>query len=130
MKLYKLILLIISIIYCDVIVAQNNDKPKLILKITVDQLRGDLPDKFMTNMGNGGFRYLKEQGIWFQSHANTETVVGHTTLANGANPAVHGMISNVWLNRETGKLSYNIEDARYPIISEGADGEVLKEIIE
>ncbi|MCK5815181.1 MAG: alkaline phosphatase family protein, partial [Flavobacteriaceae bacterium] len=38
-----------------------------------------------------------------------------------ADPAVHGMISNVWLDRETGKLSYNIEDARYPILSEGAD---------
>ena len=109
----------------NLIVAQNNDQPKLILQITVDQLRGDLPDKFMTNMGEGGFRYLKENGIWFHNahygHANTETVVGHTTLATGADPAVHGMISNVWLNRETGKLSYNIEDDRYSIISEGAD---------
>ncbi len=35
-------------------------KPTLILQITVDQLRGDLPDKYMKNMGEGGFRYLKE----------------------------------------------------------------------
>ncbi len=32
------------------------NQPKLILQITVDQLRGDLPDKFMTNMGDGEFR--------------------------------------------------------------------------
>ena len=27
-------------------------QPKLILQITVDQLRGNLPDKFMKNMGD------------------------------------------------------------------------------
>ena len=78
-------------------------KPKLILQITVDQLRGDLPDKFMKHMGKGGFRYLKEKGVWYKNahytYSNTETVVGHTTLATGANPAIHGMVSNVWYDR-------------------------------
>jgi len=106
------------------IIAQS-EKPKLILQITVDQLRGDMPTKFMKNMGEGGFKYLQKQGVWYNNahygHANTETVVGHTTLATGADPAVHGMISNVWLDRETGKLVYNIEDPRYHILSAGAD---------
>jgi len=101
------------------------EKPKLILQITVDQLRGDMPTKFMKNMGKGGFRYLKEQGIWYTNahygHSNTETVVGHTTLATGADPAVHGMISNVWFDRESKKLVYNIEDSRYHILSPNAD---------
>jgi predicted AlkP superfamily pyrophosphatase or phosphodiesterase len=100
-------------------------QPKLILQITVDQLRGDLPDKYMKNMGQGGFRYLKNQGIWYSNahygHTNTETVVGHTSLATGADPAQHGMVSNVWFDRETGKLAYNIEDSRYHILSKGAD---------
>ena len=39
--------------------------PKLILQITVDQLRGDLPDKYSANMGDGGFRYLMALGIWY-----------------------------------------------------------------
>jgi len=123
---------ILSLFFINITFAQNNDKPKLILQITVDQLRGDLPDKFMANMGQGGFRYLKEQGIWYHNahygHANTETVVGHTTLATGADPAVHGMISNVWFDRETGKLNYNIEDSRYHILSEGADVDEETEI--
>jgi len=102
----------------------SDNKPKLILQITVDQLRGDLPDKYMQNMGEGGFRYLKEQGVWYANahygHANSETVVGHTSLATGADPAQHGMVSNVWFDRETGKLAYNIEDPRYAILSSGA----------
>ncbi len=43
-------------------------------------------------------------------HANTETVVGHATLATGAYPSVHGMIANVWLDREKDRVVYNIED--------------------
>ncbi|WP_198264414.1 alkaline phosphatase family protein [sulfur-oxidizing endosymbiont of Gigantopelta aegis] len=100
-------------------------KPKLILQITVDQLRGDLPDKYMKNMGQGGFRYLKNNGLWYNNahygHSNTETVVGHTSLATGADPAEHGMVSNVWFDRQTGKLAYNIEDSRYHILSKNAD---------
>jgi len=118
MTLFFFLLLISSTLFAQ-------EKPKLILQITVDQLRGDMPAKFMRNMGDGGFRYLKEQGIWYTNahygHSNTETVVGHTTLATGADPAVHGMISNVWFDREIKKLVYNIEDSRYHILSENAD---------
>jgi predicted AlkP superfamily pyrophosphatase or phosphodiesterase len=103
----------------------QNKKPKLILQITVDQLRGDLPFKYSKNMGEGGFRFLMKNGIWFTnahySHANTETVVGHTVLATGADPSVNGMIANVWFDREKGKLVYNIEDEDYKILSANAD---------
>jgi predicted AlkP superfamily pyrophosphatase or phosphodiesterase len=106
--------------------------PKLILQITVDQLRGDLPERFMKHMGQGGFRYLKDQGIWYANahygHANTETIVGHASLATGADPAAHGMIGNVWLDRKTSKLTYNIEDADYRILTAGADVDKSTEI--
>jgi predicted AlkP superfamily pyrophosphatase or phosphodiesterase len=99
--------------------------PRLVLQITVDQLRGDLPGRYLKNMGEGGFRYLMDHGIWYadahHAHANTETIVGHTTLATGADPAAHGMIGNVWLDRQTGTLTYNIEDPRYRILTVGAD---------
>ena len=106
--------------------------PRLVLQITVDQLRGDLPAQFIKNMGEGGFRYLMTKGIWFSNahhaHANSETIVGHSTLATGADPATHGMIGNVWLDRATGKLAYNIEDARYRILSPGAGVDKATEI--
>jgi predicted AlkP superfamily pyrophosphatase or phosphodiesterase len=50
------------------------------------------------------------------SHANTETIVGHATLATGAYPSSHGMVGNVWFDRETGELSYNIEDPDHPLL--------------
>ena len=106
--------------------------PKLILQITVDQLRSDLPERFMKHMGEGGFRYLKEQGIWYANahfgHANTETIVGHASLATGADPSTHGMIGNVWLDRKTAKLTYNIEDPGHHILTAGADVDKSTEI--
>lgn len=110
----------------------DQDPPKLVLQITVDQLRGDQPARFLDRMGTGGFRYLLENGIVYanaqHAHANTETIVGHSTLATGAHPSVHGMVGNVWFDRETGELTYNIEDARYRLLTPGADVDRQSEI--
>lgn len=112
--------------------AQEKKKPKLVLQITVDQLRGDLPHRYYSEFGEGGFRYLYENGVVYEAafhrHANTETIVGHTTLATGADPSTHGMVGNVWLDRETGKLVYNIQDQRYPLLTMGAGVDKESEI--
>ncbi len=106
--------------------------PRLILQITVDQLRGDLPGRYAARFGEGGFRYLWEHGAVYtdahHNHANTETVVGHTTLATGATPAAHGMVGNNWVDRETGETVYNIEDGRYRLLTPGADVDAQTEI--
>ena len=78
------------------------EPPRLILQITVDALRGDLPARYMAQMGKGGFRYLMGEGVYYDNahyqHANTETIVGHASLATGTVPAAHGMIGNVWFD--------------------------------
>jgi predicted AlkP superfamily pyrophosphatase or phosphodiesterase len=103
---------------------------KLVLQITIDGLRADLLNRYSDSFGEGGFRYLMQEGVVYTNahyqHANTETIVGHTTLATGAFPSEHGMVGNVWFDREAGELAYNIEDANHPIIparKEGARGE-------
>ena len=74
---------------------------RLVLQITVDQLRADLIDRYSSGFGEGGFKRLLDNGLFYvdahHRHANTETVVGHTTLATGTDPSVHGMVANVWL---------------------------------
>ncbi len=106
--------------------------PRLVLQITVDQLRGDLPGRYLPRMGQDGFRYLLDKGVVFadahHAHANTETIVGHATLATGAHPSAHGLIGNVWLDRVSGQLTYNIEDPRYPLLTAGADVDQKTEI--
>lgn len=105
---------------------------RLVLQITVDQLRGDLPLRHMEQFGPGGFRYLEKHGIWYTNanyrHANTETIVGHSSLATGAIPAVHGMVGNVWLDRDSDTLVYNVEDSNYALLSANADVDKSSEI--
>jgi len=106
--------------------------PRLVLQITVDALRGDLPARYAKVLGDGGFRYLMGQGVHYSNahyqHANTETIVGHTSLATGTVPAAHGMVGNVWFDREQGRLVYNIEDSRYRLLTAGADVDAKTEI--
>ena len=113
--------------------AQTAERPvQLVLQITVDQLRGDLIDRYSAGYGEGGFQLLLDDGAFYvdahHRHANTETVVGHATLATGTDPAVHGMVANVWLDRATGELIYNIEDADYPLLGEGGGVDAGTEI--
>ena len=118
-------IVIIFFIASNICVAKEAPTPKLILQITVDQLRGDMPERYLDRMSDGGFRYLLNQGVVYKNahhdHANTETIVGHVTLATGAHPAVHGLVGNVWFDNEAGRLVYNIEDSRYPLLSDYAD---------
>ena len=112
--------------------APGENKPKLILQITVDQLRGDLPTRYYNRLQDGGFKYLWEEGIVYtnahHAHANTETIVGHTTLATGAHPSTHGMVGNLWYDRQAGHSTYNIEDANYKLLTKGADVDDKTEI--
>jgi predicted AlkP superfamily pyrophosphatase or phosphodiesterase len=99
---------------------EGNDEIRLVLQLTVDGLRADLLARYADRFGDDGFLFLKRNGTIFANahyqHANTETIVGHATLATGAQPSVHGMTGNVWFDAENGELSYNIEDADYPLI--------------
>ena len=119
-RLVALLMALLAAFLQPAIGAEGKPPPRLILQITVDQLRGDLPDLVLDRVESGGFRYLAEQGVWYANahhpHANTETIVGHVTLATGAYPSRHGMVSNVWFDAEDGRLRYNIEDADYDAV--------------
>jgi len=113
--------------------AQNSkNTPKLVLQITVDQLRGDLPTRYYDRLGEGGLKFLWESGVVYRNahhgHANTETIVGHATLATGAHPSNHGMVGNLWFDRESGVVTYNVEDPRYRLLTQGADVDADAEI--
>lgn len=100
--------------------AQGPEPVRLVLQITVDGLRADLIHRYGERFQESGFRALTESGaVYTQAyyqHANTETIVGHTTLATGASPMVHGMIGNAWFDRGQARLGYNVEDAEFPLL--------------
>ncbi len=82
-------------------------KPKLVVLLVVDQMRGDYVDKFL-GQWTGGLKRLVEEGAWFRDaafpYAATETCVGHATISTGAFPATHGMVANAWWDRKEQKM--------------------------
>ncbi len=99
---------------------QSHNDIKLVLQITIDGLRADLIKRYENGFGKNGFKRLMKTGTYYTNahyqYANTETIVGHATLATGTFPSQHGMVGNVWFDREAGELAYNIEDPDHPII--------------
>lgn len=95
-------------------------KTKLVVLVTVDQLRGDMPWRFRDRFGPDGFRYLMQNGTLYTNayyqHAATFTAVGHATLATGGNAAQHGFAGNDWYDVTTGERVYCVEDRRYTLI--------------
>ena len=117
--------------YANTALAKEN-QPRLVLQITVDALRADMPERFQRHYGKNGWRYFLDQGVHYVNahyeHANTETIVGHTSLATGAYPSTHGMVANVWFDRETGALRYNIEDPKHKLLTIGGGVDKSREI--
>ena len=75
-------------------------------------------------MGKSGFKYLLNEGVVYKdahhNHANTETNVGHATLAKSTLPAVHGLIGNVWFDDKLQRLVYNVENSKSSLLSANA----------
>ena len=94
---------------------------RLVVFISVDQCRSDYLTRFTDhylpprqNGRAGGFRFLMAEGAHFRdahfAHMPTTTGPGHTTLATGAPPAMHGIVGNRLFDRSTGKTRRCVED--------------------
>jgi predicted AlkP superfamily pyrophosphatase or phosphodiesterase len=108
------------------------DRPRLILLITVDQMRADYVERFKSDWTRGLKRLITE-GAWFREAAfpylTTVTCAGHATIATGAFPHVHGIIQNSWWDRESAALTTCTRDPAvrnigYGVAERGGDSAV------
>lgn len=89
-------------------------RPRLVIGITVDQMRYDYLYRYWDDMTGGGFkRLLREGHVAHDGHyhfAPTFTGPGHTSIYTGTGPSMHGIVGNDWYSREEGKSVYCAED--------------------
>lgn len=80
------------------------ERPRLIVLLSVDQMRADYVQQY-GHEWTGGLRRLLDGGAVFTQAAypylGTLTCAGHSTISTGNFPARHGMIQNTWWDRET-----------------------------
>jgi Type I phosphodiesterase / nucleotide pyrophosphatase len=89
-------------------------KPKIVVVIVVDQLRGDLLERYHNEFVAGGFRRFMDHGAWFTNcyynYANTRTAPGHSTLGTGTYTLGHGIMANDWWNPSKRRFVSSVED--------------------
>lgn len=91
-----------------------NAQPKLVVIVVVDQLRGDLLERYHDDFAEGGFRLLMDHGAWFTScyynYAATKTAPGHSTLGTGSYVLGHGIFANEWWDPKLRRIVTSVED--------------------
>lgn len=101
---------------------QARSRPKLVVLISVDQMRGDYVDRFRHQWSKGLHRLINE-GAWFRQadypYYNTVTCAGHASMGTGTVPAVHGMVLNQWWERNNSRLVACTDDENTKLITYG-----------
>lgn len=89
------------------------ERPKLILVLSIDQMRFDYLTRF-NPLFKGGFRRLLDQGAVFDNakyrHANTETGPGHSVILSGRHASHSGIVANSWYDPLLNKSINVVED--------------------
>jgi predicted AlkP superfamily pyrophosphatase or phosphodiesterase len=96
--------------------------PKLVVLISVDQMRADYVDRFR-HQWSKGLRRLLDEGAWFREadypYYNTVTCAGHASISTGTVPAIHGMVLNQWWERDNSRLVSCTDDEREKLVTYG-----------
>src|SRR6185436_18663854 len=96
-------------------VADVVSRPKLVVGITIDQMRWDYLYRYYDRYAaNGGFKRFLKQGFscenTFIPYTPTVTACGHTCIYTGSVPAIHGIVGNDWIDNLTRRSMYCAQD--------------------
>lgn len=92
----------------------QNDSPKLMVGIVVDQMCYEYLYRFRDHYTEGGFKRLMNEGTNCRTtHYNyvpTYTGPGHASIYTGTTPSNHGIVANDWLDRVANSTVNCVED--------------------
>ena len=94
--------------------AQTTAVPRLVVGITIDQLRTDYLNAFMPFYGEGGFKLLLEKGQVYSNvqyqHAPIDRASAVASIVTGTVPYNHGIVAEEWMNRAELYTNYCVDD--------------------
>lgn len=101
-------------------------QPKLIVVIVLDQVPYDYIVRFEPYFGEGGFRYLLNNGANFTNaryqYAYTKTAPGHAAIITGANSNRNGIVGNRWYDSTKRKSIGCVDDTTERTLGSAAGG--------
>ncbi|MBO4315242.1 MAG: alkaline phosphatase family protein [Prevotella sp.] len=114
----RFIFIIAAVLYGTEIGAQSlRPAPRLVVNITIDQLRTDYMEYFAPLFGVDGFRKLLDGGCVYDAASYpfvpVDRASGIATIVTGTTPYYHGIISTRWLDRNTLRPVFCADDPTY-----------------
>ena len=91
------------------------NRPKLVIGMVVDQMRWDYLYRYYSRFRNdGGFKRLLKDGFSCDNtlipYVPTYTACGHSCIYTGSVPAITGIISNIWWDKNLNKNINSTQD--------------------
>jgi len=90
---------------------------RLVVSVTIDQLRSDYINTFSPFYGSQGFKRLMREGKVYQqvqfSFDNKDRASAIAAIYTGTTPSVNGIIGSQWLDRTTGRQQNCVDDAAF-----------------
>lgn len=90
---------------------------RLVVSVTIDQLRNDYIDAYSPYYGSQGFKRLLRDGKVYQqvqfSFDAKDRASAIAAIYSGTTPSVNGIIGNEWLDRETGRPRNCVDDTAF-----------------
>ncbi|GAE20498.1 alkaline phosphatase [Bacteroides pyogenes DSM 20611 = JCM 6294] len=88
--------------------------PKLVVGLTIDQLRTDYLEAFSSLYGEKGFKRLWKEGRVFYNAEYTFSGVDRASaiaaIYTGTTPSVNGIIANQWMDASTLRVVNSTDD--------------------
>ena len=113
----KLITSLMAILVVANLQAQQQTLPKLVVCITIDQLRGDYLDYFKGVYGEQGFKRLMNNGIMYRhiqfEFSSIDQASAFATIFTGSNPCYHSITANKRYDFEKELEQSCIHDAHF-----------------
>ncbi len=100
--------------------AQDSIKyaPRLVVNITIDQLRTDYLEAFAPVFGNDGFKRLFREGLVYENASYPFTKIDRasaiSSVVTGVSPYYHSIVGEKWLDKETLRPVSCTEDMKVP----------------
>ena len=98
-------------------IAQEIDRPKLVVGIVVDQMRYEYLYRFYDDFGENGFKRLMNEGFnnknTHYNYVPTYTAPGHASIYTGTTPTTHGIIGNDWYDKRKKHEKYCVSDSSF-----------------
>jgi Type I phosphodiesterase / nucleotide pyrophosphatase. len=95
----------------------QQQSPKLVVCITVDQLKGDYIEYFYNTFGEGGFKRLMNEGRVYNNirfeFSNVDQATAFATMFTGSNPSYNGISGTQKYDFAKGRAVSSLHDADF-----------------